>query len=230
MQQGKPIWISPPCFLIVRLTVTTFLRRFPFRRVYLCGRPGYRWVVHLLILKENAARSSRMSFSVENDPPVVRIISHGDDILQSFVGDILLLEADVYDAEDEQLGFRTEVDWWVSEPETDSPTRVASGLTLSYPVNVPGAYVFEARAADRFGRVGSARVEVVVEAGLRPAFVQSVPVIRDISFESLPICPLENDDLPRARLEAVITANATAEDGPELFFRKITISFMSATS
>jgi hypothetical protein len=220
MQQGKPIWISPPVFLNRSAHSNDIFATVSVPAgVPFVGGLEYRWVVHLFDTQgKRVARSSRMSFSVENDPPVVRIISHGDDILQSFVGDILLLEADVYDAEDEQLGFRTEVDWWVSEPETDSPTRVASGLTLSYPVNVPGAYVFEARAADRFGRVGSARVEVVVEAGLRPAFVQSVPVIRDISFESLPICPLENDDLPRARLEAVITANATAEDGPELFF------------
>jgi hypothetical protein len=222
VQRGKPVWVSSPVNLSRSAHTDDAFVTVPVPAgVSFVGGLEYRWVVHLFDAQgDRLARSPRMDFSVENEAPVVRIQSadsQGDAILHARVGDTLLLKADVHDAEDEMLGFRTDVDWWVSKPEADAPIHIASGRTLSLPVHVPGAYLFEATAVDKFGRTGSAQMRVVVEAGLTPGFVQPVPIVTEIPCESLEVCPIGEDDLPRPRVEVVVTSN-TAEGGPEVFF------------
>jgi hypothetical protein len=230
MHQGKSLWLSPP--IDVKRPAqgdSVFVTEIIPAGVFFVGGLDYSWVVRAFDAEgKRLAQSPRMAFRVENRAPSVHmqiISTDGDDLLNLREGDALLVTADVHDDEDEQLGFRTELAWWITEPGAKSAVRVGFGPELHYHFDTAGTYLLKAEATDKFGKVGSAQHRVVVgessalslESTACRCSVQRLPWGSTDAMEPSEPCPRQEDSLPREKVSVMVTSEAAGEEPVVLF-------------
>jgi hypothetical protein len=152
--------------------------------VMLIGGIEYTWIVQVMDALNGRLVATRTThFYIPNSYPEVAIEPmHSGDLLQVRPQDNVQFVAQVFDYEDDQLGYDTNLTWWVKPPGSRAQsTQVGNKEVLLYAFAQPGLYELELQATDRFGAMSTATRQVMVEENRLPQLTIKAIQVRHAS-------------------------------------------------